>query len=78
MLAGTVLAFARALGEFGATLMLAGNIPGRTQTMPIAVFFAAEDGDGTASMVAASRRLCGNQAVRWDQRCSAGRSRNEV
>ena len=45
VLAGTVLAFARALGEFGATLMLAGNIPGRTQTMPIAVFFAAEGGD---------------------------------
>jgi molybdate ABC transporter permease protein len=45
VLAGTVLAFARALGEFGATLMLAGNIPGRTQTMPIAIFFAAEDGD---------------------------------
>jgi molybdate transport system permease protein len=45
VLAGTVLAFARALGEFGATLMLAGNIPGRTQTMPVAVFFAAEDGD---------------------------------
>jgi len=33
VIAGTVLAFARALGEFGATLMLAGNIPGRTQTM---------------------------------------------
>jgi molybdate transport system permease protein len=45
VLAGTVLAFARALGEFGATLMLAGNIPGRTQTMPIAIFFAAEGGD---------------------------------
>jgi molybdate transport system permease protein len=45
ILAGTVLAFARALGEFGATLMLAGNIPGRTQTMPIAIFFAAEAGD---------------------------------
>jgi len=45
ILAGTVLAFARALGEFGATLMLAGNIPGRTQTMPIAIFFAAEGGD---------------------------------
>ena len=35
VIAGTVLACARALGEFGATLMLAGNIPGRTQTMPI-------------------------------------------
>jgi molybdate transport system permease protein len=45
VMAGTVLAFARALGEFGATLMLAGNIPGRTQTMPVAVFFAAEGGD---------------------------------
>jgi molybdate transport system permease protein len=45
VLAGTVLAFARALGEFGATLMFAGNIPGRTQTMPIAIFFAAESGD---------------------------------
>jgi molybdate transport system permease protein len=44
VIAGTVLAFARALGEFGATLMLAGSIPGRTQTMPIAIFFAAEAG----------------------------------
>jgi molybdate transport system permease protein len=43
--AGTVLAFARALGEFGATLMMAGNIPGKTQTMPIAIFFAVEGGD---------------------------------
>jgi molybdate ABC transporter permease protein len=45
VLAGTILAFARALGEFGATLMLAGNIPGRTQTMPMAIFSAAEGGD---------------------------------
>ena len=45
VLAGTVLAFARGLGEFGATLMLAGNIPGRTQTMPMAIFSAVEDGD---------------------------------
>lgn len=45
VIAGTVLAFARALGEFGATLMLAGNIPGRTQTMPIAIFSAVESGD---------------------------------
>ncbi|MBP0016138.1 MAG: molybdate ABC transporter permease subunit [Cyanobacteria bacterium SBLK] len=41
---GTILAFARALGEFGATLMLAGSIPGKTQTMPIAIFLAAEAG----------------------------------
>jgi molybdate transport system permease protein len=45
VVAGTVLAFARALGEFGATLMIAGNIPGRTQTMPMAIFSAVEDGD---------------------------------
>ena len=35
---GVVLSFARALGEFGATLMLAGNIPGRTSTMPLAIY----------------------------------------
>ena len=44
LLAGTLLAFARALGEFGATLMLAGSIPGKTETIPIAIFFAAEGG----------------------------------
>ena len=44
IVAGTILAFARALGEFGATLMLAGNIPGETQTIPIVIFFAAEGG----------------------------------
>jgi len=44
IIAATLLAFARALGEFGATLMLAGNIPGKTQTIPIAIFFAAESG----------------------------------
>ncbi|NJL87253.1 MAG: molybdate ABC transporter permease subunit, partial [Leptolyngbyaceae cyanobacterium SM1_1_3] len=45
ILAGTTLAFARALGEFGATLMLAGNIPGKTQTLPMAIYFAVEAGD---------------------------------
>ncbi|MCL2234978.1 MAG: molybdate ABC transporter permease subunit [Defluviitaleaceae bacterium] len=45
ILAGAVLAFARALGEFGATMMLAGNIPGRTQTMAIAVFSAVNTGN---------------------------------
>jgi molybdate transport system permease protein len=44
IVAGTVLTFARALGEFGATLMLAGNIPGQTQTMPMAIYFAVEAG----------------------------------
>jgi molybdate transport system permease protein len=45
IVAGTILAFARALGEFGATLMLAGNIPGQTQTIPLAIYFAVEAGD---------------------------------
>lgn len=44
IVAATTLAFARALGEFGATLMLAGNIPGQTQTMPMAIYFAVESG----------------------------------
>jgi molybdate transport system permease protein len=44
-LGGTILGFARALGEFGATLMVAGNIPKRTETIPVAIFFAAEGGD---------------------------------
>lgn len=51
VLAGTVLAFARAMGEFGATLMLAGDIPGRTRTMPIAIYAAAEGGDMRAAVV---------------------------
>jgi molybdate transport system permease protein len=45
ILAGGMLAFARALGEFGATLMVAGNIPGRTQTLPIAIYDAVQTGD---------------------------------
>lgn len=42
IVAGTALCFGRAIGEFGATLMLAGNIPGRTQTMPIAIYDAVQ------------------------------------
>ena len=44
ILGGVALAFARALGEFGTTLMIAGNIPGRTQTMPLALYSAVEGG----------------------------------
>jgi molybdate transport system permease protein len=43
--AGTVLSLARSLGEFGATLMLAGNIPGKTATIPVALYFAIQAGD---------------------------------
>lgn len=45
LLAGLVLTFARALGEFGATLMLAGYIPGITDTIPLAIYFAVESGN---------------------------------
>ncbi len=45
IMAGTVLSFARALGEFGATLMLAGNIPGKTDTMPLAIYSLAGSGE---------------------------------
>lgn len=49
--AGAVLSFARALGEFGATLMVAGNIPGRTQTMPLAIYFATAAGNMRAAAI---------------------------
>lgn len=45
LLAGTVLSFARALGEFGATLMIAGYIPNVTDTIPLAIYFAVESGN---------------------------------
>jgi molybdate transport system permease protein len=48
IVAGGVLAWARALGEFGATITFAGNLPGRTQTMPLAVFEALEADRGSA------------------------------
>ena len=51
ILAGLVLAFARALGEFGATLMLAGNIPGRTQTVPLAIYTAVQTGEAAEALV---------------------------
>jgi molybdate transport system permease protein len=45
IIGGAILAFARALGEFGATLILAGNIPGQTQTIPMAIYFSVEAGN---------------------------------
>jgi molybdate transport system permease protein len=46
ILAAAVLAFARSLGDFGITIMIAGNIPGRTQTMSVAIYDAVEAGNG--------------------------------
>ena len=53
ILAGVVLSFARALGEFGATLMLAGNIRGKTQTMPLAIYEAFISGEDQKAQIMA-------------------------
>jgi molybdate transport system permease protein len=45
IISGAILAFARSLGEFGATLMFAGNIPGKIQTIPTAIYVTIESGD---------------------------------
>ncbi len=51
ILAGTMLAFARAMGEFGATLMVAGNLPGKTQTLSLAVYDAVQAGNDQLAMI---------------------------
>jgi molybdate transport system permease protein len=51
LLAGAVLAFARALGEFGATIVLAGNVAGETRTVPVAVYTLLNVRDGEAAVV---------------------------
>jgi molybdate ABC transporter permease protein len=80
VLAGTVLAFARAMGEFGATLMLAGNIPGRTQTMPMAIFSAVEDGDMQAALLWVSLivvlSLCIIRLLNWQT--NSGKAKRPV
>jgi len=60
LIAGTTLAFARALGDFGATLMVAGDTPDRTQTMPLAIYDATLSGDThtAAAFAAISAALC--------------------
>lgn len=49
ILCGIILGFARAFGEFGATIMVAGNIPGKTQNIPLAIYYAVENGDAVAA-----------------------------
>lgn len=60
ILAGTMLAFARAMGEFGATLMVAGSLPGKTQTLSIAIYEAVAAGDDRTGnyLVLVSSLLC--------------------
>ncbi|HCV27299.1 MAG TPA: molybdate ABC transporter permease subunit [Dehalococcoidia bacterium] len=49
LLAGTLIGFVRALSEFGATIVVAGNIPGRTQTLPLGIFTRIQAGDDAAA-----------------------------
>lgn len=66
LLAGLVLAFARGLGEFGATLMLAGYIPNVTDTIPLAIYFAVESGDmDTAKVWVITIVAIGFFAILW-------------
>ena len=51
LIAGLVLSFARALGEFGATIMIAGNIPGKTSTMPLAIYRAFQSGEDQVATI---------------------------
>ncbi|MQQ99615.1 molybdate ABC transporter permease subunit [Glaciimonas soli] len=51
IMAGVLLSFARAFGEFGATLMIAGNLPGRTQTLSIAIYEAVQAGDDNTAAI---------------------------
>jgi molybdate transport system permease protein len=65
IVAGLVLAFARALGEFGATLMLAGNIPGRTTTVPLAIYTAVQTGEGGEALMLVAVLTLVSCAVIW-------------
>jgi molybdate transport system permease protein len=77
ILAGTLLVFARSLGEFGATLMVAGSIPGRTQTLSIAVYEAVQAGqDDTANfLVAITSITCIAVLLAAGRLAPAGRAR---
>ena len=75
VLAGAVLAFSRALGEFGATVMVAGNIPGRTQTLALAVFHESQLGrDERATALAAVTVVLAFAALWTTERLSARRA----
>ncbi len=54
VVASFLLCFIRSLGEFGATLMIAGNIPGKTQTIPLGVYFNVESGNMTGAWILAA------------------------
>lgn len=76
ILAGTLLAFARALGEFGATILVAGNIPGRTTTLSLAIYQSVQLGEDSVAyrlmaltVVIAFAAVWGSEwLLRWERR----------
>jgi molybdate transport system permease protein len=69
VLAGVTLGFARALGDFGATLMVAGNLPGLTQTAPLSIYDAVQAGrEGEAAGMAALLTAFAVAALVWSRR----------
>ena len=77
LVAGVVLAFARALGDFGATLMVAGDIPGRTRTASLAIFDAVSSGDsaraGFYGLLIASVSIAALVVAQWASRARGAR-----
>jgi molybdate transport system permease protein len=78
VLAGTVLAFARALGEFGATVMIAGNIPGKTQTLALAIFHDNQVGRDDRALVLAGVTAGLAFAALWTTEWLAGRRTRRI
>jgi molybdate transport system permease protein len=78
LLAGAVLAWARALGEFGATIMFAGNFPGVTQTMPLAIYARFGAGDLTSALILSLVLLIASVIVLFGLRLLASRTGTPV
>jgi molybdate transport system permease protein len=78
LIAGAVLAWARALGEFGATIMFAGNFPGVTQTMPLAIYGRFGGGDLPTALLLSVILLIASLVVLLGVRIVGGRVRGEV
>ncbi|MEZ4562751.1 MAG: ABC transporter permease [Thermomicrobiales bacterium] len=78
LVAGAVLAWARALGEFGATIMFAGNFPGVTQTMPLAIYARFGAGDLTSALILSLVLLIASVVVLFGLRLLASRTATPV
>jgi molybdate transport system permease protein len=78
LIAGAVLAWARALGEFGATIMFAGNFPGVTQTMPLAIYGRFGAGDMSTALLLSVVLLLASLIVLLGVRVAGGRVRDGV